>query len=363
MDEFRQSKDRWNALVHAMNIPSIFCTWEWIFTWWEHYGKSYTPLILFIYDGIELKGIFPLALHNTTFNHKNPIKSRILSYCGSIELHPDHLDIISKNGDSKQCINAVADFLASVYNKWDILHIFPLSEGNRLLSYLYHQNFHMDLEIKQSSVSPYIAFPPNFEEYTKTFGDNLKYNLERRQRQLYKEQGVEYTTSGASEGDKDLRSVFHLHELRAKTKNIVSTFTGEPLFNFHNALIHRIRETDWLWLRFLKSGEEVIAAFYGFSLGRHLFYYQLGLNPVWGHYSPGMVLLYAVIKEAFSKGYKEFDFLHGNEKYKRAWTQNYRIAFSITLYNKTFRGSFSKALSQSKNLIKRNAKFLPAEKF
>jgi len=69
IDEFRESKEAWNELVSKLAFPSIFCTWEWIYTWWEHFGDKYQLLILFIYEGAELKGIFPLALRKSVLKN------------------------------------------------------------------------------------------------------------------------------------------------------------------------------------------------------------------------------------------------------------------------------------------------------
>ena len=66
LKEFQESREIWNDFILKMNIPSIFCTWEWIYTWWEHFGKNYELLILFIYHGDRIKGIFPLAIDQNT---------------------------------------------------------------------------------------------------------------------------------------------------------------------------------------------------------------------------------------------------------------------------------------------------------
>ena len=48
-ERFHQSRAQWNRLVDAMARPSTFCTWEWIHTWWTHFGEPYKLLLLFIY--------------------------------------------------------------------------------------------------------------------------------------------------------------------------------------------------------------------------------------------------------------------------------------------------------------------------
>jgi CelD/BcsL family acetyltransferase involved in cellulose biosynthesis len=72
--------------------------------------------------------------------------------------------------------------------------------------------------------------------------------------------------------------------------------------------------------------------------------------------APRTVLFYETIKEAFSNNYREFDFLRGNEGYKSRWTQNHRMLYAATIYNKTIRANLSKTFSKSKDFVKRNLK-------
>lgn len=355
IDEFRESKDAWNEFVLSMSIPSIFCTWEWVYTWWEHFGGEYEPVVLFVYDGAELKGILPLASHKNG-SKGGLLSGRKLSYCASTDLYPDHLDVICHPEDANGCLSALFNFLSSEYTDWDVLHVSNLSEGSGLTSYLNGREPGLDAEIRQSSVAPYVGLSGSFEEYIKTFDSKQRNNIKRRQKKLYEQHGFGYSSCDPSKTTEGLKTLFELHESRAKRKNIVSTFKGTRLFEFHKGLLHRTGENGWTWLRFIRKEEEIISAFYGFALGGHLFGYQMGIDPDWEQYGPGSVLIYEIIREAFSRGYKEYDLLRGNEGYKRDWTRNHRVLFSVDIYNKTVRGSLSKTVSLSKNLLKRNLK-------
>ena len=52
LKQFQESKEIWNRLASEMVFPSIFCTWEWVYTWWEHFGESYEPVIFFVCEGL-----------------------------------------------------------------------------------------------------------------------------------------------------------------------------------------------------------------------------------------------------------------------------------------------------------------------
>jgi len=351
--EFEACREPWNRLVLSMRIPSIFCTWEWILTWQEHYGAAYAPLFLSVYEGQALKGILPLARHATADSTPSAWKRRTLSYCGSMELYPDYVDLICSEEDSEGCIEAVVEFLTTQFTAWDLLHIALLSEGSRLVTGAGERPASLTPVITPGSVSPYIAFTSHLEDVAKAFGSTLKNNLKRRQRQLFEQQGVQYVSCPPSQEADGLRTLFDLHQRRAARKQISSTFKGDRLLAFHSALVRRMEKNGWVWLRFLKKEDELIAAFYGFSIGKRVFYYQMGFDPEWERHSPGMVLLYEVIKEAFVTQHKEFDFLRGGETYKSLWTQNQRPLVGVTLYNTTLRGRVAKAVSSSRDAMRR----------
>jgi CelD/BcsL family acetyltransferase involved in cellulose biosynthesis len=354
-DGFRQARDEWNSLASEMAFPSIFCTWEWIYTWWEHFGGAYDPVILAVYDGPALKGIMPLALQKAD-TVKSQLKGRVLSYCGSKEVYPDHLDVISSREDAPECMRAVWDYLADEFTAWDVIEIALMSEGSNLLSYINSGQLRYEADVKQRSKAPFIPLEGGLEEYMQSFGSKQRYSIRSRQRKLYEQLGAWYAAGSPSESTIDLKTLFSLHAMRAKRKNIVSTFQGEELFNFHDALIRRLNAQGRAWLRLIRNSTGIIAAFYGFSFGGHLFYYQIGLDTELERYAPGKVLMFEVIKEAFDSGHKEFDFLRGDEEYKSYWTRASRDLFAVSIYNGTVMATITKTVSQSKDLIKRHVK-------
>ena len=350
--EFKESRDLWNNLALEMYHPTIFCTWEWVYTWWEHFGEAYKPLILFVYEGTEVKGILPLTSHKGLFRNKW-MTGRILDYCGSLEIFPDHLDIIASKEDAEHCTNAIFEFLSSEYKAWDVLLLSHISEESSLISCLDKKEFPFDSERNVANVAPFTPLSGSFEDYIKKFDHKQRYNIRRMKKKLYESQSIEYMSCNPPQNNDCLKTLFNLHEKRAREKNIISTFKGARIFNFHNALLERTSENGWPWLRFLGNGKEIISVFYGFALNGYLFNYQVAHDPMWEKYSPGTVLLYCVIEDAFNNGCKEFDFLRGNEKYKSTWANSSRNLITLSIFNKTICGKITSQTRYVKESFKR----------
>jgi hypothetical protein len=186
--EFEKSKAVWNELASRMPLPSIFCTWEWIYTWWEHFGANYEPLILFVYKNSELTGILPLASYKTLFDREEYIIGRILTYCGNRELYPDHLDVITGQEDAEQCIDALCSFLSSSYRDWDVCNLGLSAEDSNLISWSSKSRGGkingLDLTAKQASFAHFIPINGRFEDYIKTLDAKQRYNLRSRRNKL-----------------------------------------------------------------------------------------------------------------------------------------------------------------------------------
>lgn len=339
-----------------MHFPSIFCTWEWIYTWWEHFGVSYDPFILFLRDGSELVGILPLARRKTGTG--DWLRGRTLTYCGSDELYPDHLDIICAPESADACLDAVFDFLLKSYKNWGTLRLSALAEDSMIVSRLKGGTSPFRLECRQISVAPFIPLVGSFDDYTRAFDGKRLHNLKKGMRKLYEQHNVRYVAWDHSRQSNELKMIFHIHELRAKKKNIVSTFQGDQLFEFHKDLISRLHQLHAVWIRFLKNEENAIAALYAFSFEGRIFSYQRTFDPDWDRFGPGIIIAYEAIQEGYVKGFKEFNFLRGGEGHKSMWTRQYRALFLCNLYNKSIQGGLSMASSHSIRSVKQYLKKL-----
>ena len=59
---FDQLSEIWNILLLAYKEATVHSTFEWLRTWWDHYGGSRKLLILVARDGEKTVGIAPFTL-------------------------------------------------------------------------------------------------------------------------------------------------------------------------------------------------------------------------------------------------------------------------------------------------------------
>jgi CelD/BcsL family acetyltransferase involved in cellulose biosynthesis len=349
--DFKESKNPWNALVLSMSYPTVFCTWEWAHTWWKHFRGDQRLLPLFVFDGSELKGILPLVSRRAVLS-RDRVVGTLLEYCGAPHVYPDHLDVIAAPEDGEACLDALFHFLAYGDVPWDVLRLPYIAEDSRLMAWLNAGREPLTKDLHPFSAAPYMPISGTFDDYLKGFSKKKRYNLLSAGRKLLEEQGVEYVSCDGGVVE-CLKVVFKLHEQRAGRKRMSSSFTGPRIFQFHADLLRAMGDQERVWLRLLRKHDKVIAAFYGFRLGGRLFFYQAGHDPTWEQHSPGTVLLGETIREAFATGCREFNFLQGDEDYKRRWTKLRRDLFELLFYRRSLTGIVSRVMIRSRSAAKR----------
>ena len=348
-DTFRTSRESWNTLAAAMPYPTVFCSWEWIYSWFERFNRERDRWVLFVHRDGELKGILPL-FRERRWLHRDARLGQVLGYGGVPELFPDPLDIIAAQADAAACMNAILEYLRHHSGEWDVLHLRFATQDSCIARALPKADESFT-RTEAISAAPYISITGSYEQYLQTLSSNERSNVRRRRRKLLEGQGVVYTDFASQEPWRVLQRLLDLHERRAAEKEIQSTFGGPAISAFHDDLLKRLNRSK-VWLRGLKRGEDVIAVFYGFVDGANVAYYQLGYDPEWSDSSPGSVLLQETIREAHDRGLKEYNFLQGEEGFKYRWTSSFRPLYAVDLFNRSLFGRLSRSLIAAKRLIR-----------
>jgi CelD/BcsL family acetyltransferase involved in cellulose biosynthesis len=121
-----------------------------------------------------------------------------------------------------------------------------------------------------------------------------------------------------------LPHLFRLHNWRRARMNSAGIFLSPRLQWFHLRVAPQLAARGAARVYLWRTPGAVVAALYGLEAGppgaRRFLYFQSGLDPELGHLSPGTILLSSVIEDCIARGLQRFEFLRGDESYKRRWT-------------------------------------------
>ena len=184
------------------------------------------------------------------------------------------------------------------------------------LNHLRSSGFRISRELQ--NICPYFDLPETFDELMERYSANMRKIIRRS---LKRGQDTFRFTDHKSIGG--IETVFaearRLHNLSREQKSEIGSFDRAGYVDFHHELVRCLGDTDQVYFRFLLAGDRPVAFRYGFLVDGIYYDYQTGYDPAYAHGRPGFVILAMVVRDLISRGAKQFDFLRGDEDYKRHW--------------------------------------------
>lgn len=287
-------RQEWTEL--ATCTRSVFKTWEWLSTWWDHFGQHRRLMVLAVRTPDRLVGILPLYRWRS-----RPV--RILRFLGHAV--GDELGPVCAPADRPLMASALRRVLAD--SRWDLLlaEQVPAEE---------HWGTALGGRVLAREGNPVLQFgAEGWEGFLRKRSANFREQVRRRPRKLAREHQVRYRlVDGSQDLESELDTLFRLHAARwAGTRSAL--LAHRP---FHHAVARLAAQRGWLRLWILEIEGQPAAAVYGFRFAGVESYYQAGRDPRWDHYHVGFVLLAHAIQQAAHDSVAEYRLLRGGEQYK-----------------------------------------------
>ena len=356
IDVFSALGREWDALLSLSDESTFFLKWDWMFTWWKHFGSKEGLFILLIKKSSgELLGIAPFYI--TTKWQGLPIKA--LSYIGSDPISSEYLDIICAPEYKKDIADSIADFLSNQSFLWDCIALNDTL--NNSVSYTLLQNKLSGCGFVSVNngyqLCPYLKLPSSEQELLGKLSSPLRSTIKRKTKKMLKDGITFQYTSDVEIIDSHMNSLFSLHQKCWNARGMPGTLKDESKKRFHLNIAENLLPKNDIRLYTLNDRENIIAALYGFQYDGCIFYFQSGYDPEWSKYSPGTLLMWMAMNHAIQEGAQVFDFLRGDEAYKKLWADNTRTTYSTVLYKKSnIKMSIYFQLAEAVSVVKHRVK-------
>lgn len=162
-----------------------------------------------------------------------------------------------------------------------------------------------------------LGLPETWETYMATLGKSLRTDLKRWQSGKSRPDDATLEAFTGPEALPAFEELVRLHSQRWRKKGLPGSFWGKTL-RFHREWI-ATAPAGSVEIRLLAVAGRPAGALYTMHAGRTTFFYQSGFDPTAATFSPGTVLIGTAIRAAIERGDTAFDFLRGDEPYKRRW--------------------------------------------
>ena len=290
----------WDSL--ALLSRNIFCSREWLETWWRHQQADLelVPLKIVGNSG-ELMAVWPLVRARRRPQLIQPLGQWPVPALGVVCAEPQ-LDTL---------LPLLRAQLSEI-RSWDLFRVGALpvgagpdGVGRRGRSVALDREPNLVLDFDGASWDQHLS------NRSRSFRDQIK----RRERRLQKTYRVNYRqTVEPDRLDQDFSELMRLHELRWGSGSVGLTRATEQ---FHRQLLRTALDRQWLSLWFLELDGRPVAANLNFRFAGVEVYYQAGRDPAYDQDNVGLALLVHTIAAAADAGMSEFRFLRGDQEYKR----------------------------------------------
>ena len=160
-----------------------------------------------------------------------------------------------------------------------------------------------------------LSLPESWEDYLHLLASKHRHETRRKLRRLEESAQINYRVLEEPDDiDKEIEIFFRMFRLSRSDKN---EFLTQDMESFFRSLIKTVSENKLLKLCFLDINDEPASAVLCFDFDHNIYLYNSGFDPEFSQLSVGLLSKILNIKYSIDIGRKKFDFLKGNEKYKR----------------------------------------------
>ena len=311
-------KAPWAELMSNAREPSPSQGPAWIGAWWEVFGRGRKPLVWSLWQGRDLVGLWPL------YANRGPFRAiRAMGTGASDYLHP-----LFNREIEPSAVFELLDYLRAGV-KTDYLDLHQIRETTPLGSGLESG------KLGEQATCLVLDLPSTFANYQQTLNKSLRYETRRAEKAPFSTGDARiWHPDTIAEQQQAFGILVDLHGKRWRKRGLPGSFASRRVRTFHEKYL-AAAEPGEVGLRILFRGDLPIGAIYTMLVQGTAFYFQAGFDPRAKAESPGTVLVSEAIRESIECGATRFDFMRGDEPYKRRWkpqheVRNIRIVRSVS---------------------------------
>jgi len=337
LEQLDALETEWSELLDENPDAPIFLTWEWIRTWWLHFGQGRQLWLLTARDKQgRLVGIAPLMREGY---RKGLMRLDTLAFIGTGPACPTHLKVLACAPDKEGVYRAFLGFLQAQRGQWDVLRIASVAMDSAEYPWLTAAGGRV--RTGGQTICSYMPLPADWGTFLNTADPHARSRLRSIRARLERNHPGMVQFSCITD-PRDLDSAMaKLEELirnRCHAKALATDWDDPTFATFHRAIASLALSRGWLRLYTLAVGDHVIAVVYNFRFKDWIYGYNAGFDPNWKQYSPSRLLLEHLIKSSIEEAVSVLDMGPGRSEYKSALTDRERVENEI-LFGHNWKGN------------------------
>ena len=315
--EFAAAEGEWREMFACCDPAYPFLSPSWQRIWWEEFGNGggqqtadsgqrtaeREPMLLRVADGGKVRGFVPLMREGDR-----------LTFAGDTSIC-DYMDVVGAKDGRAELLEALLRSLGE--EPWSELVFWAVREDSPTFSGLptVCASLGLSCETEVEDVCPQLDLPGDWEEYLAGLDKKDRHELRRKMRNLGASGQTAFTRySSEAEISNRLDRFLEMMRISREAKDTFLTPTMEAYFRELAPAFARLGLLHLAELTVDGRGAAMILAFENAST---VFLYNSGYDPEFAKLAAGLVSKALALQDALARGKTMFDFLRGDEEYKR----------------------------------------------
>lgn len=302
-EEFDTLEAEWAALWARVGDATPFQHPAWYRVWLRHFGSGTSPVFLSIRRGEHLVGVAALDMDREEARQLGD--HHVQDYAGPLAL----------GGEEAAVAAGVLEWLREDLTPGAVF--WGLAKDSPMRDALAEAAEAGGWESSESheAVCPGVDLPGDFEAFVGGLSKHDRHELRRKMRNFEAAGAVEFTSlAEASAVAGEMDTLFRLMRASRGDKDEFLTPVMEAFFR---DLATTFAGLGMLRLAKLRLDGVTVAMTLSFEHAGTTFLYNSGYDPEFSRLAVGLVSKASAIRESIERGGKRFDFLRGDEEYKR----------------------------------------------
>ncbi len=326
IEEFAACAEPWNELAGNRT----FHRWEWMFSWWEAFqDQGQLATVVSLDSRQRWNGLAPWYVT------ASPTRGREVKTLADGNACSDYVSLAIRPGFEKQVTESFADVIAgslSVSPALNNVDVFQF-EGHTandptidaLLDHLSQRS--VNVETEEMAACWQSALSQSWEEFQQKLHKSFRRKAKKAAKRLH-EPDFEATIVDDPHSIEEMwRTFVQLHQQRRAGLGQVGCFADPRFEQFLRRATLRLADQRLARINLVSYQNQPMTANLEFDAGDCVAMYQTGMDPEYLALEPGHINFTMAIQNAIQRGFRQFDFLRGDEPYKSRWN-----AERISLY-------------------------------
>lgn len=322
----------WFDLLHASPHGSLFLSYEWVSTWWKHFGTGSDLWLLLVRDNAELIGIAPMMVRHVRYNG---LRVRMLGMLSN--KHVSRTDIVFADRH-EDVLKALVGYWKRHNGSWDVLRLEQVPLASPTLAAL-------EAELGESGMRPfpfektqdlyYLPTEVTWEAYYKLRSESFKKSFRLARNRLNRCGKVEFVKlTSAADVDSGFSALWKLEQRSWKRDDpFASNKENDKAFYRDLALACLRAQHAGYEIRLLMINGNIVAALSMIAFNGVLYLLHMCYDERHEPANPGRMLMANVLEEYLGHGeIREIDF-NGESRFVRTWTDATRAHGLISACN------------------------------